>query len=152
MLSAATIHSALRPRLYSTRKAVIGDPPLALGIQVTYTELSVAMEMVGRGCFNGVYVGVESPVVGLTLAGAEGEHGRLALARRAASDHQHLVETGGLELRQPQGLLTARDPDPGRLTAPPSSSVRKRSRPSSLCMGWSDGEASSSTAAAVEPS
>lgn len=47
ILSAATTHSALRPRLYSTRKAVIGDPPLALGIQVTYTELSVAMEMVG---------------------------------------------------------------------------------------------------------
>lgn len=53
MLSAATIHSALRPRLYSTRKAVIGDPPLALGIQVTYTELSVAMEMVGRSGASG---------------------------------------------------------------------------------------------------
>ena len=53
MLSAATTHSALRPRLYSTRKAVIGDPPLALGIQVTYTELSVAMEMVGRSGASG---------------------------------------------------------------------------------------------------
>lgn len=39
----------------------------------------------------------------------------------------------------------------GRLIASPSSSVRKRSWPSSLCMGWSDGEASSSTPA-VEPS
>lgn len=53
ILSAATTHSALRPRLYSTRKAVIGDPPLALGIQVTYTELSVAMEMVGRSGASG---------------------------------------------------------------------------------------------------
>lgn len=53
MLSAATTHSALRPRRYSTRKAVIGDPPLALGIQVTYTELSVAMEMVGRSGASG---------------------------------------------------------------------------------------------------
>lgn len=48
MLSAATTHSALRPRRYSTRKAVIGEPPLARGIHPTYTELSVAMEMVGR--------------------------------------------------------------------------------------------------------
>lgn len=53
MLSAATSHSALRPRRYSTRKAVMGDPPLALGIQVTYTELSVAMEMVGRSGASG---------------------------------------------------------------------------------------------------
>lgn len=53
MLSAATTHSALRPRLYSTRKAVIGEPPFALGIQVTYTELSVAMEMVGRSGASG---------------------------------------------------------------------------------------------------
>lgn len=53
MLSAATTHSALRPRLYSTRKAVIGEPPLALGIQVTYAELSVAMEMVGRSGASG---------------------------------------------------------------------------------------------------
>lgn len=53
ILSAATTHSALRPRLYSTRKAVMGEPPLALGIQVTYTELSVAMEMVGRSGASG---------------------------------------------------------------------------------------------------
>lgn len=53
MLSAATTHSALRPRLYSTRNAVIGEPPLALGIQVTYTELSVAIEMVGRSGASG---------------------------------------------------------------------------------------------------
>lgn len=53
ILSAATTQSALRLRRYSTRNAVIGDPPLALGIQVTYTELSVAMEMVGRSGASG---------------------------------------------------------------------------------------------------
>lgn len=48
-------------------------------------------------------------MIGLTLAGAEGEHGWLALACWTSSHHQNLVETGGLQLRQPQGLLTARD-------------------------------------------
>lgn len=33
--------------LYSTRKDWIGKPPLPRGIQVTYTEVSEAMEMVG---------------------------------------------------------------------------------------------------------
>lgn len=56
ILSAASTHSVARPRLYSTRKAVIGEPPLALGIQVTYTELSVAMEMVGRSGASGTEI------------------------------------------------------------------------------------------------
>lgn len=52
----------------------------------------------------------------LTLAGAESEHGRLALACRIPSHHQHLVQTGGLQVRQMQGVLTARDTD--RMPAP----------------------------------
>lgn len=45
-----------------------------------------------------------------TFAGAKGQHGRLALTRRAPRHHQHLVEAGGLQLREPQLVLAARDP------------------------------------------
>lgn len=50
-------------------------------------------------------------MVVLTLAGAEGEHGWLSLACRTSSHHEHFIETGWLQLRQPQGFLTARDTD-----------------------------------------
>lgn len=46
-----------------------------------------------------------------TSSGAEREHGRLTLARWTPSHHQHLVETGGLQLWQPQGFLAARNTD-----------------------------------------
>lgn len=59
---------------------------------------------------------LHEPEGGLTLARAEGEHGWLAFACWTSSHHQHLIETGGLQLWQPQGLLTARDTN--RLPAP----------------------------------
>lgn len=48
-------------------------------------------------------------LVALTLSGAERQHGRLAFACRVSGDHQDLVEAGGLQLREPQGFLAARD-------------------------------------------
>lgn len=54
MLSAATSQSLFLPmRLYSTLKEVMGEPPFALGIQVTYTDVSEAVEMVGRSGASG---------------------------------------------------------------------------------------------------
>lgn len=54
MLPAATSQSLLRPRrLYSTLKAVMGEPPLARGIHVTYTDDSDAVDIVGRSGASG---------------------------------------------------------------------------------------------------
>lgn len=39
--------------LYSTRKDWMGNPPFPRGIQVTYTDVSEAMEMVGRSGASG---------------------------------------------------------------------------------------------------
>lgn len=39
--------------LYSTRKDWMGNPPFPRGIQVTYTDVSDAMEMVGRSGASG---------------------------------------------------------------------------------------------------
>lgn len=49
--------------------------------------------------------------MGLTLAGAEGEHGRLPLPRRAPRHHQHLVQAGRLQFGQSQRFLAARHAD-----------------------------------------
>lgn len=49
--------------------------------------------------------------MGLTLAGAEGEHGRLPLPRRAPRHHQHLVQAGRLQFGQSQRFLAARHTD-----------------------------------------
>lgn len=54
---------------------------------------------------------VEAAVMVLTLAGAEGEHGRLPLPRRAPRHHQHLVQAGRLQFRQSQRFLAARHAD-----------------------------------------
>jgi len=45
--------------LYSTRKDWMGNPPFPRGIQVTYTEVSDAMEMVGRSGASGAARGTE---------------------------------------------------------------------------------------------
>lgn len=50
-------------------------------------------------------------MTGLTLAGAEGEHGRLPLPRRAPRHHQHLVQAGRLQFGQSQRFLAARHTD-----------------------------------------
>lgn len=49
--------------------------------------------------------------MGLTLAGAESEHGRLPLPRRAPRHHQHLVQAGRLQFGQSQRFLAARHAD-----------------------------------------
>lgn len=49
--------------------------------------------------------------MGLTLASAEGEHGRLPLPRRAPRHHQHLVQAGRLQFGQSQRFLAARHTD-----------------------------------------
>lgn len=45
--------------LYSTRKDWMGNPPFPRGIQVTYTDVSDAMEIVGRSGASGAARGTE---------------------------------------------------------------------------------------------
>lgn len=61
MFSTATSHSLsppLRSFLYSTRNHWMGKPRLPRGIHVTYADVSVAVETVGRSGASGAFFGV----------------------------------------------------------------------------------------------
>lgn len=81
---------------HSRRSCAITQGVIVLAV-VLHPDISIIFDLVDGG------LSASPPlwcVSRLTLAGAEGEHGRLALACRIPSHHQHLVQTGGLQVRQ----------------------------------------------------